>query len=122
MTRKHLLTIICMFAIALSLAGQSYTGSISGRVRDRSGSAIPKATVTITEDSTNTVLKTVTSDSGDYTVSYLKPGVYRAQFDAEGFKEEVLTGIQLQINQERRVDPTLEVGKVTEQVEVLAQS
>lgn len=108
--------------IVLSLTAQSYTGSISGRVQDHSRSAIPKAAVTITEASTNTVLKTVTSETGDYIVSYLKPRTYRATFAADGFKEHLETGIQLQINQERRVDPVLEVGQVTDSAEVLAQS
>jgi hypothetical protein len=119
---KHLLFFVCMLAIALSLAGQTYTGSISGRVLDPSGAAIPRVEITITEESTNTVLRTVTGDTGDYIVNYLKPGAYKAQFAVPGFKEHVETGILLQINQERRVDPVLEVGQVTESVKVAADS
>jgi hypothetical protein len=76
--------------------------------------------VNITEESTNTVLKTVTGESGDYIVNYLKPGSYRAEFAAPGFKEHVETGIPLQINQSRRVDPILEVGQVSEKIQVSA--
>ncbi len=78
--------------------------------------------MSVTEESTNTVVKTVTSDSGDYMVNYLKPGSYKVQFASPGFKEHLETGIALQINQSRRVDPTLEVGQVTETVEVSASS
>src|ERR1700722_6372931 len=117
----------CVFLLAALLPvagvyGQTYTGSISGRVLDNSGLAVPKASVTITEESTNTALKTVTSESGDYIVDYLKPGSYTAQFAAPGFKEHIESGILLQIGQERRVNPTLEVGQVTETVKVTASA
>src|SRR5581483_3689640 len=49
-------------------------------------------------------------------------GSYRIQFAASGFKEYVESGLQLQINQQRRVDPTLQVGQVTESVEVSASA
>ena len=117
---------IFLFAAVLltvpGIFGQTYTGSIGGRVLDNSGLPVPRAAVTVTEESTNTALKTVTSESGDYIINYLRPGSYTAQFAAPGFKEHVETGIVLQINQERRVDPTLEVGQVTEAVKVEASS
>jgi len=108
--------------VAPTLLAQTYTGSISGKVTDSSGAVVPKAAVTLTEESTNTVVKTVTGDSGDYTLSYLKPGSYRIIFAAAGFKEHQESGIPLQINQNRRVDPVLEVGQVSEVVEVSAAS
>ncbi len=112
----------CLLTLFLSpiLLAQTYTGSISGKVTDGSGSVVPKATVTLTEESTNTVIKTVTGDSGDYILSYLKPGSYGIEIAATGFKEHVESGITLQINQNRRVDPVLEVGQVTEVVKVSA--
>ena len=113
---------IALFLAAVCLYGQTYTGSIGGRVLDRSGSAIPKSQVTIIEEATNTTLKTVTSDSGDYLVNYLKPGSYTVQVSAPGFKAHVETGVPLQINQSRRIDPVLEVGQVTEKVEVTASA
>src|SRR5579871_3475122 len=108
--------------VCLPLFSQSYTGSIGGRVVDSSGLAIPRAQVTITEESTNTVFKTLTNESGDFVVSYLKPGSYRAEFAAPGFKEHVESGVQLQINQQRRIDFAMEVGQVSEKVEVSASA
>ena len=113
--------LLLYFAISTAFA-QSYTGSISGRVSDNSGLPIPKVAVIITEESTNTAIKTVTNDSGDYIATYLKPGVYNVAFSVAGFRERVESGVQLQINQDRRVDPTLEVGDVTDQVHVTASS
>src|SRR5215471_2502859 len=106
--------------LGLSVFAQDYSGSISGRVTDTTGLPIPKAAVTVMEESTNTTIRTVTGESGDYTVPYLKPGMYRVSFKATGFKETVETGVQIQINQARRVDPRLEIGQVSESVEVSA--
>ncbi len=113
---------LLILAAAFALQAQTYTGSISGRVTDSSGAAVPKAAVVLTEESTNTVVKTITGDSGDYTLSYLKPGTYQIEFKAAGFKAHVESGIQLQINQNRRVDPALELGQITEVVQVSASA
>jgi len=105
---------------ACLLVAQSYTGSIAGRVTDGSGLPVPKAQIVVTEESTNTSITTESNKSGDYNVSYLKPGAWKVTFKAAGFKEHAESGVQLQINQQRRVDPVLEVGQVTEVVQVTA--
>ena len=105
-----------------ALLAQTYTGAISGRVVDGTGLAVPNVQVTATEEGTNTVFKTVTGESGDYIMNYLMPGSYRVTFVAAGFKEYVESGVQLQINQQRRVDPNLQVGQVSETVEVSASA
>jgi Carboxypeptidase regulatory-like domain/TonB-dependent Receptor Plug Domain len=112
---------VCLLAAAPAFC-QTYTGSIGGKVTDRSGSVVAQAAVTVIEESTNTAVKTVSSESGDFFVNYLKPGLYRVNCEAAGFKEYVESGVVLQINQPRRVDPVLEVGDVNEKVEVLASS
>lgn len=117
---RTLQTAVLLISAALTAAAQSYTGSISGRVTDGSGLPVPKVQVVVTEDSTNTAVRTETNDSGDFNVSYLKPGSWRVAFKANGFKEHVEAGVQLDINQQRRVDPVLEVGQVTETVQVTA--
>jgi hypothetical protein len=111
--------LVC-FLCAAGLFAQSYTGSISGRVIDSTGLPVAKVQITVLEEATNTMIKTESNETGDYTVSYLKPGLYNARFAAAGFKEHLETGIQLQIDQQRRVDPKLEVGSVTELMEVAA--
>jgi Carboxypeptidase regulatory-like domain/TonB-dependent Receptor Plug Domain len=108
------------FLAAASVFAQSYTGSISGRVTDGTGLPVPKVQIAVTEESTNTTIKTESNETGDYTVSYLKPGSYKATFTSAGFKEHLESGIQLQIDQQRRVDPKLEVGQVNEVIEVAA--
>jgi hypothetical protein len=114
--------LLAAFAAAIPLFTQSYTGSISGRVTDESGSVVPLVNVTVTETNTNAVTRTLTNDVGDYIVSFLKPGVFRVTFSREGFKEHVQTGLTLQLNQQLRVDATMQVGRVSEKVEVSAMA
>jgi hypothetical protein len=102
------------------LFAQTYTGSIGGRVTDATGLAIPRTRVTVTEEATNTAAKTETNDSGDYIVSFLKPSSYRVNFSAHGFKEHVESGVLLQLNQSLRVDVVMQVGAVSDRVEVSA--
>src|SRR5215467_12833971 len=114
MTRTLLLALVVPF---LSSA-QTFIGAIAGRVTDNSNAAVPKTTVTITEIATNTKTETVTDETGNYTVSFLKPGVYRVSFTATGFKESVEASVELQLNQQYRLDMTMEIGAVSERVEV----
>lgn len=111
-------TCILLVLTCTLLLAQTYTGSISGHVSDSSGLAVPRVAVSLMEESTNTEVKTVTGDSGDFTLSYLKPGSYQITFAAPGFKEHRESGVRLLINQNLRVDPTLEVGQVSEVVQV----
>jgi hypothetical protein len=111
-----LLTIV----ISAAATAQTYTGSISGNVTDASGLPAPKVAIVVTEETTNTKVRTESSQSGDYTVSYLKPGSYRVTFTAPGFKERAENAIPLQINQQRRVDAMLEVGATSDVVQVTA--
>ncbi len=111
-----------LLGVVLPLFAQTYTGSIRGRVTDPAGLAVPRAQVTITEISTNSLSKTETNDVGDYMVSFLKPGDYRAVFSAAGFKEVVQTGMRLQLNQSMTVDAVMQIGAVSEKVEVSASA
>ena len=109
---------LLLSVVVIPLLSQTYTGSIGGKVTDSGGLPISKAAVTVTEEATNTVFKSQTSDSGDYIVSYLKPGTYHVSFSAPGFKESLQSNVILQINQQLRVDPVLVVGQVNEVIQV----
>jgi hypothetical protein len=80
---------LCLLAVLL-LAGrtayaQSTTGTISGRVTDAQGLAIPGATVTATSPNLQGVRKTVTSENGDYILTLLPSGAYSVTFALAGF-------------------------------------
>jgi len=111
---------LAIAAFVIPLFAQSYTGSIGGRVIDLAGLPISRVAVTVTEDGTNARSGTITNASGDFIVSYLKPGIYRVEFTAPGFKAHLVSGVLLQIDQRWRLDPTLEVGSISEVIQVVA--
>ena len=104
--------------LAFPLLSQTFTGSIRGRVSDPSGLPVPNAEISITEVNTNVLTKTLCNDGGDYMVSFLKPGAYRIRVAAAGFKEAVQEGLRLQLNQSMTADLKLELGSVSESVQV----
>ena len=116
-------------AIGLSLllgwtgiaAAQVTTGTILGTVRDKSGSAIAGAQVTITETDKGTSQQLMTDDEGTYTVPFLIPGTYSVTVEKQGFRKQLRTGLTLQVDQKARVDVEMEVGDVSETTNIVAQ-
>jgi hypothetical protein len=111
--------------LILGTAGLVYgqggdVGSIVGTVTDATGAAVANAKVQVTNTATNISKEITTNDTGNYTVPYLRPGVYRVTVEAAGFDKSVVDNISLVVAQERRVDVVLKVGAVTTQVEVSA--
>ena len=125
---KTKLTSLFLFAAAaLTLAvgsapAQTVYGSIVGDVADASGSAIPGATVTLTNLSTNITQVTTTDASGAYTFVNVLPGNYGIVVGKEGFKKLTRQPIEIQVQSGIRVDAVLEVGDVSQSVEVSGQA
>jgi hypothetical protein len=111
-----LLLSICLSA-TLSWA-QGAVGTIVGRVSDSSGALIPGAAVVVTNVATNVAVKTKTTSSGDFTVPYLNPAVYRVTVEAHGFKKADEENITLAVDQTMRADVVLHPGEVSETVTV----
>src|ERR1700747_649115 len=78
------LLLVAILLTARTAPAQGTTGSITGTVTDASGAAVPGATVTVTQTSTNDVHSATTSDSGFYTVPQLQPGKYRVSVEKGG--------------------------------------
>ena len=87
---------------------------------DKSGAAVPNATVTVTDEAKGTVVTATSNGSGDYSVPHLIPDVYDLKVTAEGFKGFEAKGIPVQADTAPRIDPTMDVGGATETVEVNA--
>jgi len=114
-----------MFAVLLGLAvfcgplaAQTSLGTILGNVSDESGAAIPHVAVTVTNEATSATRTVTTSDGGTYTVPALPAGSYKIQATIKGFREEIQTGVKLDVNQTLRLDLAMKVGEVTQSVEV----
>ena len=117
-------TSICVFSLILSLSlfAQGDRGTITGTVTDSAGAPMPNVAVSITNTATNTSVRVTTTGTGEYNVSSLQPGPYRVEIVAPGFKRYVQAGIQAAAGSSVRLDAKLEIGQVTESVEVRAQT
>jgi hypothetical protein len=110
------LTLFCA-----ALFAQSDKSTIRGTVADASGAVVPRAELSVTELATSTLARKVTTDdSGNYEITDLKPGVYRLNAEAAGFKSFTAENLLLETAQVRRVDVTLQVGSTTESITVEA--
>src|SRR2546423_1820404 len=109
---------VCLLVSATAIA-QTTTGSIVGTVTDATGAAVPGASVTITNVDTGAVTKTTTDSSGNYAVTPLPVGHYSVTVEAQGFKKSVNSGITLNVQDRIGVNVALEVGQLTETVEVV---
>jgi hypothetical protein len=107
--------------LALPLLGQTL-GDITGRVSDPSGAPVPASILTLTNNATNAVRRTVSTESGDYTFPSVPPGFYNLKTEHAGFKTFANNGVEVQVQQSVRLDFTLEIGKVSESVEVTAST
>jgi hypothetical protein len=117
--RKGLLVIsICAVLLAGFDLWAQTEADVTGRITDPSGGAIPGAKITVTNPATN-ARRIVNSDAaGVYDVPALIPGIYTVSVEVAGFKTEVRTGIELQVQQSARLDFQMQVGQVTQRIEV----
>jgi Carboxypeptidase regulatory-like domain len=98
------------------------TAQINGTVKDQSGAVLPGVEITATQTDTGIARTAVTDETGSYVLPNLAVGPYRLEAGLPGFRTHVQTGIVLQVNSNPIINPTLEVGQVTEQVEVQANA
>ena len=101
---------------------QTPTGSIVGRVADSTHAGVPGASIRVRNVDTNLTRTVESQAEGEYTVSSLAPGIYDVVIDKAGFREVRESGLELQVDQVARVDARLEVGSVTESIEIKAET
>lgn len=108
-------------ALAAAAAGPAMAqqrGSISGKVVDAGGLALPGATITITEQRTGFTRTAITADNGAYTVPNLDPGIYTISVDMPGFAAYKQTDLQLTAGSEVTLELKLQIAGLQEQVTV----
>src|SRR5579872_4066621 len=115
---RRFLLVAC--AVAAGHA-QVDTATIVGTVQDSSGAVVPGATVTATEDQTNIKTSTHADTSGNYVITPLKVGTYTIAVEAQGFKKETHSRIVLEVQARVRVDFTLQVGSISEVVNIQSE-
>lgn len=124
MNRSFNVVLLAILLIALDngfVCAQG-TAQISGTVKDPSGAVLPGVDITATQTETGVGRMTVSNDTGSFVLPNLPLGPYRLEATLPGFRKFAQTGIVLQVNSNPVVNPVLEVGQVTEQVEVQANA
>ncbi len=111
---------VCLF-VAPSLWAQD-TAQIVGTVADASGAVVPGAKVIVSNPDKGITRDLVSNNAGQYVASALSIGTYSVTVEAAGFQKTVQSGITLQVGQIQRVDITLQVGAVTQQVTVTGEA
>src|SRR5712672_977536 len=112
--------LMCGFKTSTTLA-QAVYGSILGTVTDPQGGAVSGAKVTVTSVTKSTVVETTTNESGNYTVTHLIPDTYKIRIEAPGFKATDIPSVQVSADTSAHVDATMQVGEVTQTVEVTGE-
>src|SRR5437868_6373745 len=114
---SRLFVLGCVLSISQVTFGQTF-GAIGGEARDASGASVVGATVTAVNVGTNASRAVVTNEAGGYNFPSLPPGTYLVRVEKPGFKTVVRNQIELQVQQVARVDFELQVGQVSESIEV----
>ncbi len=114
---------ICSLLMLILVAGhgvygQTVVGRISGTVQDANGAGVPNATIKITNSATNSERTATTDDNGFYTVTNLPVGTYTIEAEAKGYKKALVSGKGVTADARLTVDLKLEVGEVSETVEI----
>jgi hypothetical protein len=98
------------------------TGTITGTVTDPQGASIANVKVTVVHIDTNFESRVATNTEGLYRVQSLQPGLYRITFESAGFKRMVQAGLDLRSGDVLPVNVRMELGQLTDSVQVSAQS
>src|SRR4051812_38989616 len=117
--RTKFLAVIVLSVFALTAIAQSTTGRLTGTITDPSGT-IPGATIVVKDNKTQKERTVVTGDNGDFNVPQLDPGNYTVTITAPGHKTFVANDLKIDVGRDYTLNPTLEVGAITENVSVTA--
>lgn len=118
LTKTGLLLLVLGSFLMAGLHAQTFTATLSGRVIDPSGGAVPGAKVTIHNTGTNQEHSVTTAADGNFVLPLLPPGEYSLTVEAAGFKRDVRSSITLQVGQQVGLEMKLSLGNVSEVVQV----
>ncbi len=111
-----------MSALACGSVWAQATAQITGTVKDQTGAVLPGVEVAVTQTETGATRTAITNESGSYVLPNLPIGPYRLEASLPGFRKYAQTGIVLEVNSSPTVNVVMEIGQVSEQVEVQANA
>ncbi|MGH8245890.1 MAG: carboxypeptidase regulatory-like domain-containing protein, partial [Gammaproteobacteria bacterium] len=109
-------------ALSANLYAQSFTGTVSGTIRDSAGAVVPGASLTLVNVNTNEKRTQSSKEDGGYLFALVPPGSYRFEVEHAGFKRFVRSNLAVEVQHTAVIDVTLEVGAITESVQVTAET
>lgn len=115
------IALVTLSALPL-LWAQEYRSTVSGLITDAQGAAIPNVSVTLLERATGARFKAASSETGQYTIPLVPPGQYELAAELPSFKKYIRENVTVSTNQRVVIDVVLEVGSLTEVVEVTAEA
>src|SRR6266850_1241493 len=118
--RKFILAtvgLLCLL-VSINICSQTINATLGGTVGDATGALIPGVTITATNTGTGIVNTLVTNESGAYNFASLQPGTYKVTAELPGFQIQTYTDVQLGGAQQVRLNFTLQVGGLAQNVEV----
>jgi hypothetical protein len=121
MSASNFRVLLLGFLTALAALGQSSLGTITGTVTDPAGAPTPNVTITARAAATSLTYKGITNESGVYVIPNVPIGEFSVTAEANGFKKIQRSGVTVEVSQRLRLDFTLEIGNVTEAVDVKAE-
>ena len=113
---RILLLIVSLLTFGQIAYGQ--TAQVTGIITDSSAASVPGASITVTNADTGINRKAISTEDGNYTIPLLPPGTYNIQVQKEGFRAITQSDLNLQLEQVARLNFTLEIGQLTEQVNI----
>src|SRR6516164_2841244 len=123
---KRILGAICggllIAALVSSTVWAQATAQMNGTVKDTTGAVMPGVEITAVQTDTGIARTTVTNETGSYALPNLALGPYRLEAALPGFRTFRQVGIVLQVDSNPVINITLEIGQVSEQVEVQANA
>ena len=123
---RGVLPMFVAFGVIVLASGRIYPqvvgGTLSGTVTDQSGAVIPNGQVSIKNVATGIMRDVTTDAAGFYMAPNLIPGAYEVTASAAGFATEVRTGITLTVGAQQVLNLSMQVGRVTERVQVAGEA
>ena len=118
MKSRFCLTLLLLILAAPLALAQQTTATLLGTVSDSSGAVVPGATIRVTNLANQVSRETKSDDSGAYSMPFLPSGEYSVSATADGFKVQKVDRVILGVQQTGRVDLKLELGEVTQTIDV----
>lgn len=121
-TRQTILGLLTLLLLTSISLAQDFRATVTGRVTDKNGAAVPNAQVNAKNLGTNEISNATTSSEGNFRIPFLRPGLYSVTVESQGFKRGTRDNLELVISQQATVDFVLEPGNVSDSVTITGEA